>query len=59
MVYIVDLFELYVTPNAEDTLKNFFTVFFTSNIVKIGFGIVGDLKILIGMFGYVKVIWIL
>lgn len=56
MVYIVDLFELYVTPNAEDTLKSFFTVFFTSNIVKIGFGIVGDLKILIGMFGYVKVI---
>jgi len=27
-VYIVDLFKLYVTPNAEDALKDFFTIFF-------------------------------
>ena len=28
-VYIVDLFVLYVTPNTEDALKTFFTIFFT------------------------------
>ena len=52
-VYIVDLFKLYGMPNSEDVLKEFFTLFFTSrHIIKIGYGIIGDLKILIGMFGY-------
>ena len=36
-VYIVDLFVLYVTQDAQDALKNFFTIFFTSkHIIKIG-----------------------
>ena len=54
-VYIIDLFKLYVTPNVEDVLKQFFTIFFTSkHIIKIGYDIVGDLKIFIGMFSYMK-----
>ena len=54
-IYIIDLFTLYVVENSEEVLKQFFNVFFTSkHIIKIGYGIVGDLKILIGMFSYMK-----
>jgi hypothetical protein len=49
------MFKLYVIPNSEDILKEFFTVFFQSkHIIKIGYGIIGDLKIFMGMFGYMK-----
>ena len=49
------MFKLYVIPNSEDILKEFFAVFFQSkHIIKIGYGIIGDLKTFMGMFGYMK-----
>ncbi|XP_012558041.1 exonuclease mut-7 homolog isoform X2 [Hydra vulgaris] len=54
-VFIVDMLQLYVADSAENALREFFYKFFTSkDVVKIGYGIVGDLKILIGMFAYMK-----
>ena len=54
-VYIKDMFKLYVIPNSEDILKEFFAVFFQSkHIIKIGYGIIGDLKTFMGMFWYMK-----
>ena len=44
-VFIIDLHKLYVMPNSEDALKDFFSLLFTSkSVIKIGYGIVGDLK---------------
>jgi len=54
-VYILDLFKMYVEPSSENVLKDFFCCFFTSKqVIKIGYGINGDLKILMGMFAYMK-----
>ncbi|XP_057317369.1 exonuclease mut-7 homolog isoform X2 [Hydractinia symbiolongicarpus] len=54
-VYIIDLFTLYVVHGSEGVLEQFFFKFFTSTqVVKVGYGITGDLKILMGMYLCVK-----
>lgn len=54
-VYILDMKVLYATKGTEELLKTFFFQFFTNkNVTKVGYGITGDLKIMIGMFSYCK-----